>query len=236
MRQFCVYLLLFLFSSSLYSQNGGIATQNFLTQANSVSPSLPVYLTSTSSMVKDDPVMMLSKEFSKAEVYLHDTVMVEVMARYNIKLDRMEYLAGADTIRQIYPQQVQLVVLNEAIFLPLEYFKDYNIRIGWFEVMTAGDITLLKQREAFRRKTDYHPGAMKLDNYEWDSRDAFFYFPDGEDMPTYFYASKSNVLKIMSKYKKEIQAFMKEHKSKIRQGNDLKMLFIRYNQLAAGKM
>ncbi|MBR9922799.1 MAG: hypothetical protein GYB31_18385 [Bacteroidetes bacterium] len=220
--------------SGMVAQND-LPLRHFLGGASSAAPGTPVYLTRSSGQVQDDRAMLLNEKFEPAKVYINDTTVIEVQARYNIKLDRMEYLAGVDTIRQIYPQQVELVVLNNAIFLPREYYRDFTIRIGWFEVLTAGDISLLLQREAFKRKTDYNPGTMKLDNYEWDSRPAYYYLPQGEDMPTYFYVSKKNLLEIFGDNKRSMKEFMKENKIRIRKPGQLQILFTKYNQIAAGK-
>ncbi|MCB0704501.1 MAG: hypothetical protein KDC34_04300 [Saprospiraceae bacterium] len=231
MRKIILPLFISFICQNILLSQADLAVQQFIVGASTVKPGMPVYLTNSSGLVKEDRSILLSEKFSEATIYLQDTLSVVIAARYNIKLDRMEYLAGPDTIRQIYPQQVQAVVLDGQVFLPLEYYKDFTIRIGWFEVKTAGEISLLVQREAYKRKTDYNPGAMKIDNYVWDSRNNFYAFVQGEQMPVYFYPSKRNVLDILNLHRAEIQSFMKENKVRISQPGALQLIFTKYNQL-----
>jgi hypothetical protein len=229
----CLFLsccALLLGASSLQGQQD-LGMLEFFTGASSVVPGNPVYLTRASSLVGEAPSTLMLTDWEEAKVYLHDTVVVEVMARYNIQLDRMEYMTSPDTIRQLYPQQVRLISFNDHLFLPLEYYRDFTVRIGWFEVMVAGELTFLVQREGYRRKTDYHPGVMQVDNYEWDVRDTFFYLRKGDGMPTYFYPSKKKILDLFEGHRSQMKEFWKENHLRPRQKKDLKLAFIQYNQL-----
>ena len=139
-----------------------------------------------------------------------------VQGRYHKMTDEIQIKLGKQ-IMSLYPQKVQAIALGDKVYIPSEYnFKERRC-LGYFELLSEGEMTLL-----FRQEPSYNMTKNQL---------------------CYYYKSKNDVLaralkpeskrfeQVFKEHKNRISIFIKNHKLNPKKRRDLIKIFDYYNKL-----
>ena len=137
-----------------------------------------------------------------------DTLSVEVS--FQAILDEV-YLRTSQKILALYPQKVKAIAFAQKVYLPLEYeFKDKQL-LGYFELLSEGEILLLKNPRV-------QPEKSKKSKY-------LYYIKKGNAHAVCFSPSVKNLTTLFPHLKKEIKTYIATQDLNLKHPKDLKKIF-----------
>lgn len=174
--------------------------------------------------------MYLDNEWKIATVSLKDnSVLEEIMVRYNIYTQQMQFIQDSDTIAFGNPVEIASVTFEERTFIFSSFYWNDQVKQGYFEVLCDGECKLLLHRCI---KYKYVEECSDPNN-EFVREEYFLgkkYFILGSDQPAKELPSKKNdVMELLSDKDCDVKAFIKENKIKVNQQEDLIKLVAYYN-------
>jgi hypothetical protein len=138
-----------------------------------------------------------------------------VSLRYRIFDDEMQMLLR-DQVYTLFPQSMQALYVNKRIFVPAEYEAGQSeIRIGYFELLAEGRITLLKRHTLKGKKV----------------RESLYYAMPGK-VAIPLSNTKRTLLAQMSDQQPQIEAFCQQHGVRWNEEEQLIRTVEYYNQLS----
>ena len=174
----------------------------------------------------------LNKDYQRGYVLTKKFVRyVNVPLRYNIYNDDIEFENAEGKAMAIeFPGNIKEVRIGKAIFVHRLYVTDKSLHTGYFQLMNRGKAEgLIRYRVEF---IEAKPAAPYKDPQppKFERIPAVFYVSLGKK-PAVTVNKTKDLIVLLGDHKKELQAFAKEKKIKIRRENDLKQILLYYNSL-----
>jgi len=176
-----------------------------------------------------DPTgMFLNPEWLKGSALLVDGTVLEGSFRYNIYFQKIQAILKGDTFAFAKPSELEWVQIGEKKFIFTTFMRNnYEVDNAWFEVLCEGECDLLLRRYIKYRVTDGDDDITNDQLYKLDE----YYVRKDEKAGERMYITKKAVLSAIHEHESEISAFIKSHKLKIKEQEDLVSLFAYYNTL-----
>jgi hypothetical protein len=173
------------------------------------------------------------EEFQKGELITHDSIRyVNVMLRYNIFTDEVEYQLGGKVFSLANPLDFRYIIIDEDVFVYYPFQTGTGvIKKGYFQLIHLGKALLLK-----KMKVSYQPpeapqayGEAKPARFLKGSDAYFIRFLDR--MPEEIAFSRNKLLRVFPDYQHELDVFIKNKRLRFRNEEDLIRLLDYYNEL-----
>lgn len=164
-----------------------------------------------------------------AVVLRNGTVLDRYNLRYNFLTDRIQYIAGKDTLTFIDPDDISSVTFGGHTFIYETYQYDSIIKRGYFELIVPGKNKLMLRRLVTGRKPDpKYPGDESLARYQVDE----CYFISKPGLPAQKLAcNRKSALTFLNDHNEDIHEYLRITGNKVRTIDDLKLLVSYYNSL-----
>lgn len=179
--------------------------------------------------VKGTPYM--SEQYAKAKFQTSFGEFTDVLARYNIYYDQIEFKEG-DSVFAIRPDQViQRVEIDNKTFVVDSYEFRGDIIPGYFQLVEAGKLKLLtKMVITLRERQEPKPLQTEGSPARFDRMPDVYYYRIG-DMPTIKLKSIQKMIDTLPDHKKEMEQFVKKEKLSAKDQDELARLVRYYNSL-----
>lgn len=172
----------------------------------------------------------LDNEWKIADVILNDnSVLNDVLIRYNIYTQEMQFIEGSDTIAFGNPAEIASISFNNRTFIFSPFYCDEQVRQGYFEVLCEGDCKLLLHRcikyKYVEECSDPNSEFVKEEFYMGIKYYTLQNNQPAQQLP----GNKKELINRLSKKDCDVKSFMKENKIKLNRKDDLVKLFAYYN-------
>lgn len=174
----------------------------------------------------------LQNEWEEAVILSPEDERAKTEARYDIRWDQV-ILRHEGQLVQLLPQKTKAIVLGQTLMVPQLFHPEGEnfARLGWFELLTNGDIQLLKRYKLEKRTRDIQPGMLNQEgNFKWVVISELF-VKNGNEPPRPFKPNKRNMLDLFGKKRSSMEAFIKKEGLKYRKEEDLKAMITHFNTL-----
>jgi hypothetical protein len=162
-----------------------------------------------------------------------DTVGAEFSMRYNVYGNEMQFINGADTFAIANPLKLNAVWLEGHRFEYLPFTLNKNANMAYFEVLNPGKVRLLV-RHSSRIETGMEPVTpyhCQNSSDRFVTGKVYYYQTIEMDMPSELPSGKRDFLSIRAFNRPELKEFMHSQKIRMRNEQDLGVLFTWINQL-----
>lgn len=159
-------------------------------------------------------------------IKLNDGTMIDDrMIRYNIYNQQMEYAVDGDTAAIGNPEDIESLIVDGQTFVYRKFVCQQEVHYGYLELLVEGDYELLLFRgiryEYVENPFDSDEGGP-VTTYYADKR----YFlsclgKTAENLPD----KKKDILNLMGDDKAEMKAYIKKHKCKLKEEQELIQFF-----------
>lgn len=175
----------------------------------------------------------LSKDYQLGYVLTDKRVRyTNVPLRYNVYTDEIEFKNEEGQAMAIdFPGNIAEVGIGHAVFIYRLYqFDKKLLKAGYFQLMNRGKAEgLIKYRMIFK---EAEPAAAYKDPQppKFEKKPATFYVSLNKK-PAMPVKNLKTLLSVLGDHKKELQAFAKKEKIKVRREGDMKRILNYYNSL-----
>ena len=160
----------------------------------------------------------LQSNFVEGTIIDFENEKIQVPLRYRFADDEMQ-IKHLDKIKALYPQKIKQIIfkIDNQIktFIPTEYVEKKVKNIGYFELVSKGNITLLK---AYHKKGK---DGIKI---------CYFVQKEGE-LAKAVKLKKSSILRVFGERKSDASKYVAKNKINIKSDAGLKKVFDYYNSL-----
>jgi hypothetical protein len=172
--------------------------------------------------------MYLNNEWKEGLVVLKDnTIMSGIKLRYNIYFQQMQFIRENDTLAFADPEEIKHILMGDMKFIYTEYLDEGVIDHGYFSIFVDGDCRLL-----VRNVVTYHKTYGNSDC----EKDAFFkscnlYLQKGDHPAKLLSCGKRSICRMLPDKEREIKAFIKVNKLKMKTQEDMARVVNFYNSI-----
>lgn len=155
-------------------------------------------------------------------------------ANYHIDQDKIFFISEGKYYA-LFPERVFYAKLGEAVFIHRPYSPEKKRTINhYFEVLTAGDYSLLCKHEIRRQDKNDHPMGLPATRYtEVTKEKEYYYIRENGRVPESVPRKRKDFIFIFRKFRPEMVIYAKEQRISLRDEEDLKSIFAYYNRLVA---
>jgi hypothetical protein len=172
--------------------------------------------------------MFLNNEWKEGVVVLKDnTVLRDIQLRYNVYFQQMQFIREGDTLAFANPEEIQHILMGDMKFIYTKYLDEGIIDHGYFSIFVEGDCRLM-----VRNEVTFHKAAGS-----GDCKKDYFYkscnlYLQKEDHPARLLScGKKSICSMLPDREKEIKAFIKENKLRMKTQEDMARVVNFYNSL-----
>lgn len=221
-----IYIYLLFFSTQILAQN-----ESFVIN----SPYNNLFTFTTKSASYDNDVQgspYLQEEFKRGGIYKNQELLVNVKMRFNAHRGEMEFIGVNDSIYVLGKTKELWAEMDSRSYrIMLFENKIGQVRNAYFNELNEGDLKLL-----FKPQIDFKKGKETYDSYRPKVKPSFvkngsYYIKTGDTPANKIRLNRKNVLKLLSKEKEEILAFVKKNKLDLGNETDVVQLLNYYNSL-----
>lgn len=156
-----------------------------------------------------------------------NTVDVEFM-NFNINIGKISYKKGDEEYNTADQLEVEEFTVGNAKFI--YSLSENGKKLEPFELLSDGDLKLLKKHYTDIRKGKASNGYNDATNDKYILLDSYYYKKD--DLPAVQFKNKNKeIMVILSDEKEKIDEYMDENKLNARREDDLKKIFMYYNSI-----
>lgn len=173
----------------------------------------------------------LNDEFIEGDVVsTSNTKYVGIPLRYNCYSDQMEFKGEDGKPIAVENSIVKSVIIDGKEFIYSAYSNGNKIHRSYFEIIKAGDISLLKKYET--RFNEAQPAKAYQDPVPAMFKETIpqYYFKQGKSEALKITKAKE-FLKMLPEHQDKMHKYLKENKLKMNNEDDLIKLFDHYNTL-----
>jgi hypothetical protein len=172
----------------------------------------------------------VGSDWPQGTIILRDgTKMDKYFLRYNFLTDKVQFIAGTDTLTFVNPDELSSITFGGHTFIYESYQYDTIIRQGYFELIVPGKNKLMLRRFVTSQKQDSkYPDDESLTKYQVDE----CYFISKPGMPANKLAcNRKSVLTFLNDHDADITEYLRITGNKVRTIEDMKLLVSYYNSL-----
>ena len=178
--------------------------------------------------------LMLFDHWQPMDVEGKDGIQLHIdSANYHIGQDKFFFI-NQKKLYELFPEKIHDITMNQRTFVNTPYeFEEYKVKPRYFEMLEAGEYTLLRKFEIKKEVTNDHPmGIAAATEVKYRHDEKFYYLRKGARLPEVVPTNKKDFIMIFKKNRPELVIFAKENKISLRSGEELKVIFAYYNRLA----
>jgi hypothetical protein len=151
---------------------------------------------------------------------------------FNIK-DQTMFFQRKGSLYFLYPSQMKTIFFNEREFIPLPESNTPNSGFSYYEILSEGDINLLKYKSLEKKKVNNHPMGISsgIDKYKYSEKIKFYYSRNEYRKLELVPRNKKNFIKIFQRDRNRIVQYARENNISPKSEKDLKAIFDYYNSL-----
>jgi hypothetical protein len=195
----------------------------------------------TSNTSADPQNQKLQQKDTKGQIYIgsdwpagtvvlrNGIVIDKYKLRYNFLTDKIQFIAGKDTLTFVNPDEIRTVTFSGHTFIYETYQYDTISRQGYFELIVPGKNKLMLRRLVTSMKPDSkYPDDKFLIKYQVDE----CYYISKPGLPANRLAcNRKSVLTFLNDHDEDISEYLRITGNKVRNIEDLKNLVSYYNSL-----
>ena len=193
---------------------------------------LPYYTFNKGGIVNVEGNGLLDQEWAEGVILSFEGELYRAQLRYDAYNDEMQVLSDGKT-KALYPARIKGVRLGEQVFVPHAFIENKDKPgMGFFVVLAAGEISLLKRYEAIQQQAaEIHPtqGRKLTGDIKIVIEEAYYYSSKNRPAAK-LRTSKGSVLDVLNKRRKAVAKYAKENDLKKKKEKDLIALFDFYNR------
>lgn len=190
---------------------------------------MDTYLTRTRKTKAVKGSLYLNEQWQPSLLLTHKDEVVQLPARYRVYDDEIQILHDGQVMK-LFTDSIKAVKINSQIFMPLAYSDGKEKKVGYFELLSEGNVDLLLRREMELQKSDYNPALnVGRRNDELVVKEMYYYRKNSGTLRP-LKQSKGAVLDALSNRKKAVANFAKANKLGVRKQEDLIAIFDFYNR------
>lgn len=162
------------------------------------------------------------------------TLLVVDSANYHIDMDKVIFLSQGKSYA-LFPERIFYARLGENVLIHRPYSPEKRkTENHYFEVLTAGEYSLLCKYEIKREDKNDHPMGLPATRYTEYSRDKeYYYIREKARVPEPVPIKKKDFIMMFRKFRPEMVIYAKENRISLRDEEDLKQIFAYYNGLVS---
>jgi len=204
------------------AQQQGVSDIDLLSDSKSGSGISTTYLGIPGSMYLDD-------NFNKGKVvFSNETIWNDLMLRYNIYNQQMQYIKEDDTLAFAKANEIHELCIDDRTFVCTDFENDGVLNTGYFELLVSGECNLL-----LRRTVKYHLDGSGTENpyeEEYIKSSTLFYQQEGKPAQL-LRSNKKCILKTFGDKEAEVNDFIKTNNLKMSSFQDIMMVVDFYNNI-----
>ncbi len=197
------------------------------------SQNLPYYTFNKGGMIEVEGSGLLNEEWEEGVVLGIDDKLYKAQLRYDALNDEMQILSGDNKVKALLPSRVKGTRMGDRIFMLHPYLEGRKgMEIGFFEVLSEGEVSLFKRYEAVQQQVaEIHPtmGRKLSDEIEIVIMEDYYYSSRGRPAVE-LRTSKGAVLDVLSRRRKAVGNFAKQNSLNPRNEEGLIAIFDFYNR------
>jgi len=175
----------------------------------------------------------LNKEYEIGEVLTEKHVRyVNVPLRYNIYSNEIEFKnAKGQTLSIDFPGNIKEVKIGHAVFVYRLYsFSHKKLSAGYFQLMNRGKVEGLIHYRVIFKAAEPALAYKEARPPTFEQKPAY-YFVSIQKKPAVQVKNLKALITLLGNHKKELEAFARKEKIKVRRKNDLMRLLQYYNSI-----
>jgi len=222
----CILLMQSLIFSSLFAQEKPIFAKLLAQEELNLSQGSPndfifLYRNAVNRNLKGNPY--LSNEWQKGILIDKLDRVFEVEARYEVLHDEIQLLVDSE-VKIVNAQSIQGCKIGDKVFLASEFMVEGQEQFGYLELLSEGDICLLKRYDATSK--------MKGDDKWVIPEDSKFFYEKSGDLTRELDLKRRTLLGIFAEKEESIKSYIKDNDLDYGKEPDLIQLFNYYNSIS----
>lgn len=167
-------------------------------------------------------------DWTKSIVTLKDkTVLADRLIRYNLLTQQMEFIYNNDTAALGNPEEIASIELEGHKFIYRD-FLSYNVPlIGYLEVLVEGKCCLMLERSISHRYVEKEMESDLDSPIQTYFMTENYYISKNGNVPVPLPGKKKDIIGLLTE--KDVKTYIKQHKLKCENEEDLKELISYYN-------
>ncbi len=170
----------------------------------------------------------LHDAWKQGAVLMYDGNLIEVeKLRYNLLTQQMQFLQNGDTLAIGNPDEINMIRMDDMVFVFTEYVQQGIIREGYLELLEDGNCRLFRRWSATYRLLEHDTGTETI----YRTQTCFIAFGDG--MAREVTNNNREFLRNFGEYEQEVRRKMRQEKLRIKNPEQLREVIAHYNRISA---